>query len=172
LDRNIIAQPSLTTTQKTVELSVTLPDISGSPLIAFVDSGATDSFISESFVKKHQISTHSITTPRDLILFDGSKAPSVSLKEYVGVTTKLGENLCWEVQYLVLPIQTEYDIILGLNFLEGTKAIIDFGQAIVSFNQSLSIPLIKSEQNNSKATTFNTTEEVVPIRLFKKSGRE
>ncbi len=86
----------------TTEIEVELPQHMSGPLNAFVDSGASDSFITQRLVQRLGIIAEKIKKPRELILFDGRKAPGTLLSEYVVLATQITQEITFNIEYIVL----------------------------------------------------------------------
>ena len=91
-----------------------------------VDCGATGEFVSSQFVKKHQMSKESVimTHPQRIEFADGTEY--TSQKALTGADWNAGGfsgKRSWTIAPLVT---TEYDAILGMNWLEEENPIINW----------------------------------------------
>ncbi|KAJ6819602.1 uncharacterized protein M6B38_400345 [Iris pallida] len=102
--------------------------ISAYPASVLFDSGATHSFIASSFISQREIESQPL--PKSLKVLTGNGVVEVS-RVCSRCPIKLGGG-AFRTRLLVFPT-SNYDIILGMDWLTATSANIDCGQGKVSF---------------------------------------
>jgi hypothetical protein len=126
------------------------------PARILIDCGATTSYISQSFIEKHKVYTEPINTPINAVIANGDTvsithtAPDVQLhiQDYID-----------ELNVNAIPL-TQYDIILGMSWLEKYDATVAHTSRTVSLtyegsNIKLQQPLSASAANDAKVHPTN-----------------
>ena len=101
--------------------------LAGIPARALIDSGATDCFIAKAFVQNHKLKvkqhTDSTLTLGDgtVSAINGTAKLSLDLQSYRG-----------QIQFFVIDLAKDVDVVLGDSWLRKTKAILDYGKHVVT----------------------------------------
>jgi hypothetical protein len=91
-----------------------------------LDSGASDCFVSPEFLARTQIPSCSLPIPITLRLFDGTLRVK-SITNFVELTLSSADGVPRvSTQFLVTPLDTACDAILGLNWLTETNPKINW----------------------------------------------
>ncbi len=135
--------------KKNIEVLLDFPSLPLLPtnVAAFVDTGATDCFISQEFLKRNKISSKKLSSPRFLMMFDGTISKNNKICDFVELEVKFAPNISYNIPFLVLPVNNSYDVVLGINFLKNSKAFLDFTTSTLNFPSSNQIA--EKEQNNA-----------------------
>lgn len=116
--------------KNTLDIIISFPTIDNACVLALVDSGSSDCFMTKAFANRYGIMLKKMKEPRSLILFDQNKSTS-SIIEYAVLPTLFTSERTYDVCYLILPFQSNHQIVLGKNFLSQSKAVIDFGLSTI-----------------------------------------
>jgi hypothetical protein len=108
------------------------------PLHALIDSGSSGDFISSTFVQNHNIPTQASPQTSVVILADGTRQETSRMVASASLSIASYKT---EVDLMVLPLE-QYDIILGMPWLEHVNPRIDWKRKELGLNvagQTLSI---------------------------------
>lgn len=99
-----------------------------------IDSGATGTFVSQSFVDKHFLTTYPLVEPVSVRNADGSLSQGGSITSYceiiLSAPPSFREKLTLEVAVL-----GQFDVILGLPWLERHNPLVDWKAGTMVFNR-------------------------------------
>lgn len=159
--------PSSLQKKEAVEIEISFLNYSSNPIIALIDSGSSDCFLTKQFANSLKIPTKEMKEKRRLILFDQRKS-NVIISEYAIVKTFFTASRSFNICYLILPAKADHHVVLGRNFLQGTQAVINFGSSIMSFPEKSASKNIlgethqidTSESQNQNQTSKNKKENL------------
>ena len=89
-------------------------------LLAFLDSGATECFVSQRFINTHKLGTHLMTLPRKLLNADGSPNAGGGLTHYTELEVFTGDTP--HVLRFYIADMGPDDLVLGYPWFAATNA--------------------------------------------------
>lgn len=127
-----VSTTSVSTLVKSILVNVSIIG-PGPPLIALIDSGATDSYIDRGLVDRRQLLTIKLAHPITVTNFDGDPSASgVVTHKCIAPFTIEGHKF-HNLEFLVLPLPTDTPIVLGYDFQEMAGAVVDFARRVIRF---------------------------------------
>ena len=114
------------------------------PVNALIDSGSSGDFISSTFVQNHNIPTQPSPHTNVVILADGTKQATSNMVTAASLSIA---NYSAAVDLMVLPL-SQYDIILGMPWLERTNPRIDWTSKKLELNVAGETLHLHSEPKN------------------------
>jgi hypothetical protein len=141
--------------------------LKGYPVVILFDSGATHNFISKAYTQKCQLMIEHISTPY-LIHMPGG---NITTKQLVMTTPlKLADRL-FKTNLISLEGQG-IDVILGMGWMKGHKAVLDIAARTVHLKSSsfgsvtLQLPSSTSATSSLHHTTAQNLEDILVVHEF------
>jgi hypothetical protein len=116
---------------KSILVNVALPG-PGPPLVALINTSATDSYIDPTLVHKRGLPLTLLGQPITVTNFDGKFSSSGKVTHTCVLSFKLENHCIKSYPLLVLPLPKEAPIILGFDFLSQSGVGVDFKSQTVS----------------------------------------
>ena len=98
-------------------------------LLAFIDSGATENFISKKFCEEHNLGTRRLKVPRTIINADGTKNKGGSIEAYSDLEVTTGKDTR-VLQFFVADFDKD-NLVLGYPWL-ASNPVIDWTKGVAS----------------------------------------
>jgi hypothetical protein len=127
------------------------------PLHALIDSGSSGDFISSTFVQKHCIPTQASPQTSVVILADGTRQETSRMVTAAALSIA---HYNAKVDLMVLPLE-QYDIILGMPWLEHVNPVIDWKRKELGVKVAGEILNIQTKNTKKK----NKTEKQMPTSV-------
>jgi hypothetical protein len=99
-----------------------------------IDTGASDCFVSSTFVRQHKLQPRLLAEPKTMRMADGTR---VQITTGVDITNSIGDHTDTSLHYIT-PIHN-YDLVLGMSWLEEHNPHIDFASRTINFNKAACI---------------------------------
>ena len=99
---------------------------------AMIDAGATEDFIDKRICDKHQITTKMAEKPREIYLADGNLSEMGPITHIAEVPIEIGGHR--ELATLQMANLQNHEIILGMPWLKGHNAKIDWEEQKITFD--------------------------------------
>ena len=90
-------------------------------LLAFVDSGATENFISKKFTEEHNLGTQRLKVPRTIINADGTKNKGGNIEAYSDLEVTTGKDTCM-LRFFIADFNKD-NLVLGYPWLASNPVI-------------------------------------------------
>ena len=105
-------------------------------LIAFIDSGATENFVSQRFVDEHKLGTQWLSIPRTIINVDRMKNKGGSITKYTDLKVMTGE-VTKTLRFYIVDFNKD-QLVLGYPWLV-TNPVIDWMKGTVDAAVTLQV---------------------------------
>ena len=144
-------------------MNLSFPDLFPTPLRVLIDSGSSRSFIDSRFVSDQGIPTTKLPLPLTLRLFDGSIAPSGKISDCIQTQFRLPLLPSETWNFLVTPLDSSCDLVLGLDWLRSRNPIVDWKSGEVAPRpQDSSTPIGHSAAPTAAFVSGATSTTSVP----------
>jgi hypothetical protein len=136
---------------------------------ALIDSGATGNFVDEHFVVDHAINAHKLRSLIPVKNADGSENRAGPIKAYIDVWMTIQppaapKSHSERIQLEITGLASEFQVILGLPWLEEHNPSIDWQAALIDFDQC-------AHPTTIAVTMTLPTTRTGPIDSFKSTER-